>query len=188
MIFTSGRKHIGGYVVVGAVLCLLLFWLGVHRPLQAASQEEWQAAHETSSQAAVIQRDREAHADNGKQDKKLAARQQQADAALPDDLALSRLLADLQQAALQHGVMLTGVSPGKVQREEELLRQPVQVRCEADYFSLLSFLKQLDAEERFLQLEQVKIQSTGGRLSCELTLAAFALPPTAENINQADGN
>ena len=169
------QKNYGPLYILLAVVCLGILYFAVHRPLQAAGATERQAARAAEAQVALIQQDRTAHLEQG-QDQKLVAAQQTADAALPDTADTGALLSLLQQTALAQGIQLTAVSPHPLQPQAKVMRQPVKVSCEADYFSLLAYLRALEASGRFLQLEEASITSTNGHLHCELTFVAFAMP------------
>ena len=172
-------KGVWRYLLAG-LLVLALGYFAVHRPLAAACVEARQAARAAEAQVTLIRQDKAAHMDSGQSDKRLTEEKRTADAALPDVVDTSALLAELQHTALQQGVQLTAVLPQEAQPQGEVWRQSVQVKCEADYFSLLNFLRALEAQGRFWQLDEAHLTSTGGRLRGELRFSAFALPPAGE--------
>ena len=106
--------------------------------------------------------------------KQLLQRQQQADKALPDNLEQGEFIARLQHMALAHKLTLKKLLPGEVQSETGLLMLPVQVEMQGDYFAMLSFLRALQHEERFMQFKQLALNTQEGGLVGKFTLVIFA--------------
>ena len=161
--------------IFGWLMALLFFIFCVHMPLQHACRDTVQQARAIERQVSAIRMDKQ-HYGDGRADESLAKQQKAVDEALPDSIGQSRLLSMLQQAALHHGIALTALTPSKPIQQDELLVQPVRISCETDYFSLLAFLREIHGQGRFLRLDEASVHSKDGRLTCELTVSAFAMP------------
>ncbi|MCI6284565.1 type 4a pilus biogenesis protein PilO [Selenomonas sp.] len=168
-------------LVAAAVLLLTAgWWFFFHTPMQAAT-ERWQAENmKTHAQLIDVQ--------NYKNDSgNLAARQAEQKKrhaflakALPDTLEQGAFLSGVERLALADHLVLLGVKPGEaLQRDDGLQELPVTVTASGDYFSLLEFLKGLDAQKaggRFVLVRGLSIQAgkTGEPLTATLSLSVFA--------------
>ena len=168
-------------LVAAAVLLLTAgWWFFFHTPMQAAT-ERWQAeAMKSHAQLIDVQ--------NYKNDSgNLAARQAEQKKrhaflakALPDTLEQGAFLSGVERLALADHLVLLGVKPGEaLHRDDGLQELPVTVTASGDYFSLLEFLKELDAQKaggRFVLVRGLSIQAgkTGEPLTATLSLSVFA--------------
>ena len=90
---------------------------------------------------------------------------------LPATLAQDKFIDD-------HKVQLMAVDTDEVTAEEKFQAQVINVKLEADYISLLNFIREILDGERLVSLERFSAQNAEGRiLSCELSFKIFATVP-----------
>ena len=107
----------------------------------------------------------------------LAQKERELDAArefLPVELDQEKFIDALYRTADAQRAQIISVQAGDVEGDE-LQAQVVTVKLEAQYVSLLNFVREIIDGKRFAVLDKVSIESTGDNfLSCELTLRIFA--------------
>ncbi|MBR4383640.1 MAG: hypothetical protein IKP64_08790 [Selenomonadaceae bacterium] len=107
----------------------------------------------------------------------VAQKERELDAArefLPSELNAEKFIDALYQSAQTQRAEIISVQSGDI-GGEEIQSQTVTVKLEAEYVSLLNFLREILDGKRFATLETVSIDGTGGKiLSCELTFKIFA--------------
>ena len=108
-----------------------------------------------------------------------AVKESELDAArkfLPATLEPDKFIDELYRAAEFSRVNLTTVTAGENISAEEIQSQIVTVKAEANYISLLNFLREILDGARLVSVEQISI-SGAKILSCELTFKIFATTP-----------
>jgi len=105
-------------------------------------------------------------------------KEQQLDAArnfLPSTLEQDKFIDGLYRAAELCGAQLISVQTGEEFSAEEVQTQIVTVKLEADYISLLNFIRETLDDGRLTSLEKFSVNSAGDKiLSCELSFKIFA--------------
>ena len=109
-----------------------------------------------------------------------------AERALPQQFFQGEFINYIQSTAIEKGVRLISLTPGTVESAADqslpLVRLPLRIKIECDYFRLLDFLKALEESERFINIESFTATSRDDRLDCELNVILFALDEE-EDIN-----
>ena len=95
---------------------------------------------------------------------------------LPATLEQDKFIDELYRAADFHKARIISVQTDDA-TSETLQAQVVNVKLEADYISLLNFLRAILDGERLTNLERFSLEHAVGRiLSCELSFKIFAEP------------
>ena len=95
---------------------------------------------------------------------------------LPATLAQDKFIDELYRAAEFNQVRLTAVQADEATSTEEIQSQVVRVTAEADYVSLLNFIRETLDGGRLVSLENFSVEvSSGNVLSCELSFKIFAI-------------
>ena len=92
---------------------------------------------------------------------------------LPTNIDDEKFIDSLHKAAAGKKVLINSVQVGEVQGDE-IQRQAVRVRLDADYISLLNFIREILDGGRLVALESYSIEGSG-ILSCELEFSIFAV-------------
>lgn len=95
---------------------------------------------------------------------------------LPSTLEQDKFIDELYRAAEFSRVNLTSVAAGEIISAEEIQAQVITVKAEANYISLLNFLREILDGARLVSVERISI-SGANVLSCEMTLKIFATAP-----------
>ena len=160
--------------VVACVLCFFVlqefFW-------EPAQREILNMQLETRRLREVEREISELKTRHGNLSALVAQKERELDAArefLPSELNAEKFVDALYQSAQAQRAEIISVQAGDIDGEE-LQSQIVAVKLEADYVSLLNFLREIVDGKRLAVLETVSIDGTGGKiLSCELTFRIFA--------------
>ena len=97
---------------------------------------------------------------------------------LPTTLLQDKFIDELYRAADSCRVQIISVQTGETVSTEEIKSQIISVDLEADYISLLNFLRTILDGERLSTLESFSLESAEGKiLSCELNFKIFAAVP-----------
>ena len=94
---------------------------------------------------------------------------------LPTTLAQDKFIDELYRTANSANVRINSIRTGEVTSSEQLQSQVVNVKLEADYISLLNFIREILDGGRLTSLEKISVESLSGKiLSCELSFEIFA--------------
>lgn len=94
---------------------------------------------------------------------------------LPATLEQEKFIDELYRMAELHGVKIASIRSGEVASSEEFQSQVVSMNLEADYISLLNFIREVLDGDRLTTLEEISLESSGGKIiSCDLNFKIFA--------------
>ena len=97
---------------------------------------------------------------------------------LPPTLEQDKFIDELYRASNSGRVQIISVRAGEEISKEKFQEQLVEVSLEADYISLMNFIRQIIDGERLVSLEKFSAESAGDRIiSCELSFKIFAATP-----------
>ena len=168
------KRFLVPLTVVACVLCYFVLQEFVWEP---ARREIVNMQLETRRLRDIKQEILELKARHGDLSALVAQKERELDAArefLPSELNAEKFIDALYQSAQAQRAEIISVQAGDI-GGEELQSQTVTVKLEAEYISLLNFLREILDGKRLAALETVSIDGTGGKiLSCELTFRIFA--------------
>lgn len=160
-----------------SLLLLILFYALVHCQFRDYTVAAYAETKEARDEIVDIVNFKNAHPDRKAYEQELAQHVARSEAQLPRELQQGPLLQEIQQLARLHHVSLQRIIPAEAYQEGGLLVQPLQIACEADYFSMLDLLRDLRHAVRFLKVAGIQMESRkDGHLICKLELRAYALP------------
>ena len=93
---------------------------------------------------------------------------------LPPTLEQDKFIDEIYRTAEFRNVKIISVRAGEINSEEELQAQIVSVKLEADYISLLNFIREILDGDRLTVLERFSIENAKKILSCDLNFKIFA--------------
>ena len=94
---------------------------------------------------------------------------------LPATLEQEKFIDELYRTAELHGVKIASIRSGEVTSSEEFQAQVVSMNLEADYISLLNFIREVLDGDRLTTLEEISLESSGGKIiSCDVDFKIFA--------------
>ncbi len=96
---------------------------------------------------------------------------------LPATLAQDKFVDELYKTAELCGAKITSIRTDEAISAEEIQAQVVSVNLEADYISLMNFIRGVIDGERLTTLDEISIERSGGILSCDLDFKIFATAP-----------
>ena len=96
---------------------------------------------------------------------------------LPATLAQDKFVDELYKTAELCGAKITSIRTDEATSAEEIQAQIVSVNLEADYISLMNFIRGVIDGERLTTLDEISIERSGGILSCDLDFKIFATAP-----------
>ena len=96
---------------------------------------------------------------------------------LPATLAQDKFVDELYRTAELCGAKIISIRTDEATSAEELQAQIVSVNLEADYISLMNFIRGVIDGERLTTLDEISIERSGGILSCDLDFKIFATAP-----------
>ena len=168
------KRFLFPLTILACVLCFFVLQEFVWEP---ARREILNMQLETRKLREVKREILELKARHGNLSALLARKERELDAArefLPSELNAEKFIDALYRSAQTQRAEIISVQAGDI-GGEELQSQTVTVKLEADYVSLLNFLREILDGKRLAALETVSIDGTGGKiLSCELTFRIFA--------------
>ena len=114
---------------------------------------------------------------------------------LPKKINQGEFVDFLQKKALENQIKIISLTPSSIQPVYEqsksdsdsenaeanskanLIKLPINLKIEGDYFALIKFLESIESSERLMNIEEVSITSKGDGdwLACNLNIIIFAL-------------
>ena len=155
---------------------LALLYAGLLSPYFSAEREaaraERDAARAVLAQTEVYQRT--VHADAQAEDK-LRLRETRLAAALPEEHAQGPFFSSVERSARHAGVTLVRMVPHPAVSDGEIVRQHAEVHVSGDYFSLISFLREMENGERTAVFKALRLTADGTMLHAVITLETAAM-------------
>ena len=94
---------------------------------------------------------------------------------LPATLEQEKFIDELYRTAELHGVKIASIRSGEGVSSEEFQAQVVSMNLEADYISLLNFIREVLDGDRLTTLEEISLESSSGKIvSCDVDFKIFA--------------
>ena len=162
-------------------ICIIIF-IGWHQFFYAPTQREILNIELETRRLREIKREiLELKTRHGNLSAFVAAKELELDAArnfLPTTTSQDKFIDELYRAAEACNAQIISVQAGEIISTEEFQSQLVTVNLEADYVSLLNFIRETLDGERLASLENFYAGSSKGKiLSCEVTFKIFAAAP-----------
>ena len=158
------------------VCFLALLYVGLLSPYFSAEREaaraERDAARAVLARTEVYQRT--VHADAQAEDK-LCLREARLAAALPEEHAQGSFFSSVEQNARHAGVTLVRMVPHPAVSDGEIVRQSAEIHVSGDYFSLISFLREIENGERTAVFKALRLTADGAMLQAVITLETVAM-------------
>ena len=158
------------------VCFLALLYVALLSPYFSAGQEaaraERDAARAVLARTEVYQRT--VHADAQAEDK-LRLREARLAAALPEEHAQGSFFSSVERSARHAGVTLVRMVPHPAVSDGEIVRQSTEVHVSGDYFSLISFLREVESGERTAVFKTLSLTADGTMLHAVITLETAAM-------------
>ena len=94
---------------------------------------------------------------------------------LPEALQEEKFIDELYRTADSLDVRIISIRAGEINSAEEIQSQVVSVNLEADYISLVNFIREILDGERLASLEKISVEKSSAKnLSCALSFKIFA--------------
>ena len=94
---------------------------------------------------------------------------------LPEALKEEKFIDELYRTADSLDVRIISIRAGEINSAEEIQSQVVSVNLEADYISLVNFIREILDGERLASLEKISVEKSSAKnLSCALSFKIFA--------------
>ena len=137
-----------------------------------AARAERDAARAVLARTEVYQRT--VHADAQAEDK-LRLREARLAAALPEEHAQGSFFSSVEHSARHAGVTLARMVPHPAVSDGEIVRQSAELHVSGDYFSLISFLREVESGERTTVFKALSLTADGTMLHAVITLETAAM-------------
>jgi len=173
----SDRKFLPPIIFALSIILLVSWYVFFYEPTQ---REILNMELETRRLSEVAREISDIKARHGDLSAFVLEKEMQLDAArifLPATLAQDKFVDELYKTAELCGAKITSISTSEATSAEELQAQIVSVNLEADYISLMNFIRGVIDGERLTTLDEISIERSGGILSCDLDFKIFATAP-----------
>ena len=95
---------------------------------------------------------------------------------LPAEMNAEKFIAALYTSAENKKILINSVQTGEISEKDSVQRQEIKINLDADYISLLNFIREVIDGDRLASLENFSIAKDGKShiLNCELEFIIFA--------------
>lgn len=168
------RQRLMAALIWGCFLALL--YAALLSPYFSAGREAARAERDTAR--AVLTRtevyQRTIHADAQAEDR-LRLREARLAAALPEEHTQGSFFSSVERSARHAGVTLVRMVPYPAVSDGEIVRQSTELHVSGDYFSLISFLREVESGERTAVFKTLSLTADGTMLHAVITLETAAM-------------
>ena len=163
-------------ILIICATALFLYWQLIYIPVQSeiakfdAETKKIQAAEKELTYLQTRYKNFEEIAELTAE--RLAAAQE----LLPAEMNAEKFIAALYTLAEDKKILINSVQVGEFLESDSVQKQSVKIRLDADYISLLNFIREILDGERLASLENYSITSDGESniLNCELEFIIFS--------------
>ena len=163
-------------IIIGAIIILLLVF--TYEPMQ---REILSMELETRRLNEIVREISDLRARHGDLATFVLEKEMQLDEArifLPATLSQDKFIDELYKAAELCGARIISIRTDELTLTEEFQAQVVSVNLEADYISLMNFIREILDGERLTTLDEISIEHLSGKiLSCDVDFKIFATAP-----------
>lgn len=160
-----------GALVLSAIL-LLLFCLQMENKAKLQSlQRVFMQQNEAIQQMESFEKEHPAYLS---EKTRLDEMENQAEKFLPKEKTTGEFLQQVRQAAESSGVELLKWQPLEGIRAEQIYEWPIQMEAEGSYFSLRTFLQQIQTLPRFVRIRQMEMKVTKSKVHCTLMVSVYS--------------
>lgn len=172
----SNKNFLPPIIFIICATTLFLYWQLIYIPVQAeitkfdAETKKFQAAEKELNYLQTRYKNFEEIAELTAE--KLSAAQELFPAEMNDE----KFIAALYNLAADKNILINSVQVGEISENDSVQKQSIKIRLDADYISLLNFIREILDGERLANLESYSISSDGESniLNCELEFIIFA--------------
>ena len=165
----SNKNFLPPIIFIICATTLFLYWQLIYIPVQAeitkfdAETKKFQAAEKELNYLQTRYKNFEEIAE-------LTAEK------LPAEMNDEKFIAALYTLATDKNILIKSVQVGEISENDSVQKQSIKIRLDADYISLLNFIREILDGERLASLESYSISSDGESniLNCELEFIIFA--------------
>ena len=95
---------------------------------------------------------------------------------LPAEMNAEKFIAELYTLTENKKILINSIQAGEISKKDSVQRQEIKIHLEADYISLLNFIREILEGERLASFEKFLISGDGESdiLNCELEFIIFA--------------
>lgn len=172
----SNKNFLPLLILIICATALFLYWQLIYIPVQAeiakfdAETKKLQAAEKELNYLQTRYKNFEEIAELTTE--RLAAAQE----LLPAEMNDEKFVDALYTLAADKKILINSVQVGEISENDSVQKQSIKIRLDADYISLLNFIREILDGERLAKLENYSISSDGESniLNCELEFIIFA--------------
>lgn len=168
------RKKLGGLLFLLGILGAASFY--VFFVLLPMREEAFALRHTLAAKRAQLQEIRSflnAHVDMAGYEKEARGRLAVLESKVPDELLLDVLVESVEAAAKEAGVALVEIKPSEETPYADYAEVPLRIKFRGDYWSALSFSKQLAQLNRFLHTKSFSLKAEENGLLCKMECNIF---------------
>ena len=173
----SNRNFLPPLILIICATTLILYWQLVYIPVQNeiskfdAETKKLQAAEKELNYLQTRYKNFEEIAEL------TAERLTAAQELLPAEMNDEKFIAALYTLAEDKKILINSVQVGEISENDSVQRQSIKILLDADYISLLNFIREILNGERLASLENYSIASDveSNILNCELEFIIFAV-------------
>lgn len=151
-----------------------LFFFGLYEPQQQAIREQKILMETEKRELISIENFLNEHPDLAAYEAEMNKKEKVVGAMLPEDMQLSLFMLDIQKIAVQDHIVLNGMKPDKISRQDRYAELPIKIDAAGNYFQLLDFLKDIESRPRFARVKKLQVHAAENLLHCKFLLVIYA--------------
>jgi len=163
------------YFLLGMIFLSVMVYAFIYIPRQQKILELTAAVTEKETSVISIENFMNEHPDMTAYEQELQKKDDFLAQMLPNNMALSSFLSEVEKMAAASQVTLVQIKPNKLISKGNYQEIPILLEFQGDYFQILHFLRQIEADRRFNKGSHLSIQKQDDVLVCKLVLSIYSL-------------
>jgi len=161
--------------LLGMIFLSVMVYTFVYVPRQQKILELTAAVTEKETSVISIENFMNEHPDMPAYEQELQKKDDFLAQMLPNNMALSSFLSEVEKMAAVSQVTLVQIKPNKLISKGNYQEIPILLEFQGDYFQILHFLRQIETARRFNKGSHLSIQRQDDVLVCKLVLSIYSL-------------
>ena len=161
--------------LLGMIFLSVMVYTFVYVPRQQKILELTAAVTEKETSVISIENFMNEHPDMPAYEQELQKKDDFLAQMLPNNMALSSFLSEVEKMAAVSQVTLVQIKPNKLISKGNYQEIPILLEFQGDYFQILHFLRQIETARRFNKGSYLSIQRQDDVLVCKLVLSIYSL-------------
>lgn len=160
---------IGGLIIIS-----IAFFHSVYEPQQQNIVNQKMLQKEDQRKLILIKNFLNEHPNLASYEKEMDTKAAVVEMMLPETMQISTFIRSMETFAQKHKIFLAAMKPDIIKQQNEIRSVAFAMEFYGDYFSLVSFLQEIERMQPFVCIKKLSVQAEEHRLNCKMVIETYA--------------